>query len=83
MRLMNFSMMGELFWVRTINGAVRQLMAVNASSFSIGGETIFQERQPLSHVSVHLWDNGMLIEHGDEEGKLYVRDLRDRQFQRN
>ena len=83
MRLMDFSMSGELFWIRTINGAVRQLMAVNASSFAISGETIFQERQPLSHVSVHLWENGMLIEHGDEEGKVYVRDLRDRQFQRH
>ena len=31
----------------------------------------------------HAWDNGMVIERGEEEAKVYVRDLRNRQFQSN
>jgi len=83
LRLMDFSMTGEFFWMRTQNGVLRQLLAVNASSFAACGEVVFREREPISHMIVHLWDNGMVIERGEEEGKVYVRDLRDRQFQRN
>jgi hypothetical protein len=83
LQLMDFSMSGECFWLRTENGALRQLLAVNASSFSSAGETVFREKDPISHVMAHLWENGIVIERGGEEGKVYVRDLRDRQFQRN
>ncbi len=83
LRLMGFSMRGEFFWLRTENGTLRQLLAVNAHSFSAADEVVFRESAPLSHVSVHLWENGMVIERGEEEGKVYVRDLRDRQLQSN
>jgi hypothetical protein len=83
LHLMDFSMAGEFFWLRTENGALRRLLAVNALSFAISGEVIFRSQSPISHVMVHVWENGMVIEHGEEEGKVYVRDLRDRQFQSN
>jgi Heparinase II/III-like protein/Heparinase II/III N-terminus len=82
-RLMNFSMGGELFWIRTENGVLRQWLAINASSFSHGGQVLFREEAPVSHVMAHLWENGMVIERGGEEGTVYVRDFRDRQFQRS
>lgn len=82
LRLMDFAMHGEFFWIRTQNGALKQLLAVNARSFSSAGENVFQNDEPVPYVLAHFWENGMVIEHG-EEGKVYVRDLRDRQFQRN
>jgi len=83
LRVMDFTMTGEFFWLRLENGTLRQLLAVNASSFSSAGEVIIDESRKISHVMAHLWENGMVIEHGAEEGKVYVRDLRNRQFQRN
>jgi hypothetical protein len=59
------------------------LLAVNAHSFQVSGDVIFREITPISHVMVHAWDNGMVIERGEQEGQVYVRDLRDRQFQSN
>jgi hypothetical protein len=83
LQLMDFRMRGDFFWIRTENGTLRRLLAINALSFAISGDEIFQENVPISHVMVHVWDNGMVIERGQEEGKVYVRDLRDRQLQSN
>jgi len=74
-------MKGEFFWLRTENGALKQLFAVNATTFSYSGEKVFESREP-THVVAHFWENGIVIERGEHEGKVYVRDLRDRQFQR-
>jgi hypothetical protein len=79
----DMSMCGEVFWLRRQHGVLRQVIAVNASMLTRAGDVLFEEREPVSHVFVHLWENGMVIQRGDEEGNVYVRDLRGREFQRN
>jgi hypothetical protein len=83
MQLIDCSMRGEFFWMRLENGTLRQLLAVNAHTFSYAGEQVFQSAEVIPYVQAYFWDNGMVIERGEDEGKVYVRDLRDRQFQRN
>ena len=80
-RLQPYRMRGEVFWLRTQNGLLKQLIAINATRFSLHGETVFEQDAPIPYVVVHVWENGMVIERGEDEGKLYVRDLRYRQFQ--
>jgi hypothetical protein len=82
-RMMDCVMRGEFFWMRTENGALKQLVAVNVRLFSYAGEIVFESREPNPYVVAHFWQDGIVIEHGEAEGKVYVRDLRDRQFQRN
>jgi hypothetical protein len=79
----DYAMRGELFWLRTQEGLLRQVIAINATRFALRRETIFESEAPIPYVVVHLWENGMVIERGENEGQLYVRDLRYRQFQRN
>jgi Heparinase II/III-like protein/Heparinase II/III N-terminus len=77
-------MRGEFFWIRRENGRICRLLAVNAFSFQYGDEIVFESKQPIPYVQAHFWDSGIVIEHCPEnEGKVYVRDLRDRQFQRH
>jgi hypothetical protein len=83
LHLIDCVMRGEFFWLRTENGALKQLLAVNARSFKHAGETIFESPQLIPYVTAYFWENGIVIERGEQEGKVYVRDLRDRQFQRN
>src|SRR5262249_12886006 len=66
LRLMDFTMTGEFFWMRTENGALRRLLAINACSFAMSNDVVFRENAPISHVIVHAWDNGMVIERGEE-----------------
>ena len=80
LHLIDSVMRGEFFWMRMENGNLRRLLAVNAHSFKYAGETVFESEQAIPYVQVYFWENGMVIERG-EEGKVYVRDLRDRQFQ--
>jgi hypothetical protein len=83
LHLVDCAMRGEFFWMRLENGCLRRLLAVNAHSFSYAGETVFDSDVPVSHLQAHFWDSGIVIERGEHEGRVYVRDLRDRQFQRN
>ena len=83
LQLLDCSMRGEFFWLRLEAGRIRRLVAVNTYSFSYAGEIVFDSNTMIPWVHVCFWDNGMLIERGDGEGKIYVRDLRDRQFQRH
>jgi hypothetical protein len=99
LRLMDYSLHGEFFWIRTKNGALVQLIAVNAKSFRFAGgsalsgsnalpsvpseDAVFDSREAIPYVTAYFWENGIVIERGEHEGKTYVRDLRDRQFQRN
>ncbi len=83
LHLIDCVMRGEFFWMRLENGNLRRLLAVNAHSFTYAGETVFESAQPVPYIQAHVWDSGMVIESGEDEGKVYVRDLRDRQFQRN
>jgi hypothetical protein len=76
-------MRGEFFWMRLHNGNLQRLVAVNAQSFSYGGETVIESRQAIPYAQAYFWEDGIVIERGEREGKVYVRDLRDRQFQRN
>jgi hypothetical protein len=71
---MDFTMRGEFFWIRLENGEIRRLFAVNAHSFSYSGETIFESRQRVPYVHAYFWENGLVIERGDE-GTMYVREL--------
>ncbi len=82
-QLIDCSMRGEFFWMRMRNGVLCQLFAVNAHSFSHAGETVFESAAVIPYVQAYLWEDGMVIERGGQEGKVYVRDLRDRQFQRH
>jgi hypothetical protein len=82
LRVRNFTVRGEFFWLRTSQGLLTEVLAVNALSMDVGGSTIFRYTDRISHVRVHFWDGGMVIEQDGMEGKVYVRDLRDRQFQR-
>src|SRR6185295_1809401 len=75
LHLIDCVMRGEFFWMRMENGNLRRLLAVNAHSFKYAGETVFESKDPLPYVQAYFWDNGMLIEHGEGEGKVYVRDL--------
>jgi len=83
LHLVDCVMRGEFFWMRMENGNLRRLLAVNAHSFSYAGETVFESEQPIVYIQAHFWDSGIVIERGDHEGKIYVRDLRDIQFQRH
>lgn len=84
LNMLDCTMRGEFFWMRMQNGNLCRLLAVNASSFKYGGETVFESKEPIPYVQAYFWDNGIVIERGGEnEGKVYVRDLRDRQFQRH
>ena len=76
-------MRGEFFWMRLLNGDLQRVVAVNAQSFSYSGESVFESQHPIPYVQAYFWENGIVIERGEREGKVYVRDLRDRQFQRN
>ncbi len=82
LHLVDCVMRGEFFWMRLHNGSLQRLLAVNAHSFSYAGEMIFENSEAIPYVQAHVWDDGMVIERGEREGKVYVRDLRDRQFQR-
>ena len=81
MQLLDYEMRGEFFWLRTENSSLHRLLAVNAYSFRYRGETIFESSEMIPYVQAYFWDNGILIERGDDERKVYVRDLRDRQLQ--
>jgi hypothetical protein len=81
LRLMDCLMKGEFFWMRTEDGTLKQLLAVNVRKFSYAGEVVFESQEPSPYVVAHFWDNGIVIERGEHEGRVYVRDLRDRQFQ--
>lgn len=84
LHMQDWIMRGEFFWMRLENGSLSRLLAVNAYSFKHGAETIFESKQPIPYVQAYFWDSGIVIERGDaNEGNLYVRDLRDRQFQRH
>jgi hypothetical protein len=83
LRLLDFAMRGEFFWMRMAQGKLCRLLAVNAYSFSYAGDTVFEYQQPGAYVHAYLCQDGMMIERGDRKGELYVRDLRDRQFQRH
>jgi hypothetical protein len=83
LRLLDYRMRGGFFWLRTEQGCLRRLFATDAYTFVWGSETVFESRTPIPYVHAYFWENGIVIERGDNEGKVYVRDLRDRQFQRN
>jgi hypothetical protein len=82
LRFMDYAMRGEFFWLRTEQGNLRRLLAVNARSFGWAGESVFESHTVIPYVQAYFWEDGIVIEHGEKEGKVYVRDLRDRQFQR-
>jgi hypothetical protein len=65
------------------NGELHRLVAVNAHLFTYSNETVFESQQPIPYVQAYFWEDGLVIERGEREGQVYVRDLRDRQFQRN
>jgi hypothetical protein len=89
LRLMDYTLRGEFFWIRTENGVLRRLLAVNARFFSNNGDEIFSSDKVIPYVDVHFWETGMVIECGDRDSTeendsyIYVRDLRDRQLQRD
>jgi hypothetical protein len=76
-------MRGEFFWMRLQNGDLHRLLAVNSRFFSYSGETVFESPEPIPYVQAYFWEHGIVIERGEREGTVYVRDFRDRQFQRN
>jgi hypothetical protein len=91
LHIMDCAMRGEFFWLRTQNGNLRRLLAANARFFRHAGETVLDSPQAVPYVQAHFWDDGIVIEKGERDsaqqvitnqGKVYVRDLRDRQFQR-
>jgi hypothetical protein len=81
LQLLDCVMRGEFFWMRTENGVLKRLLAVNARSFAYAGETLLESNEVIPYVQVYFWENGMVIERGEHEGKVYVRDLRNRQLQ--
>jgi hypothetical protein len=82
LQILDYKMRGEFFWLRNRKGVPTELLAVNALSFEIAGHAVLECEERRSHVRVHFWEGGMVIEQDGVEGKVYVRDLRDRQFQR-
>jgi len=84
LRMLDCMMRGEFFWMRMQNGNLARLLAINARSFKHGDEIVFDSEEPVPYVQAYFWENGIVIEHGENnERKVYVRDLRDRQFQRH
>ena len=83
LRMVDCVMRGEFFWMRMENGTLKQLFAVNVRLFSYAGEVVFESREPCPYIVAYFWEHGIVIERGEQEGKVYVRDLRDRQFQSN
>jgi len=78
----DYFMRGEFFWMRMEQGRLRRLLAVNAYAFRHAGQPVFESAEVIPYVQVGFWENGILIERGEQEGKVYVRDFRGRQFQR-
>jgi hypothetical protein len=76
-------MRGEFFWMRMEEGNLRRVFAVNAHAFRHAGQTVFESSEMIPYVQVDFSENGIIIERGEQEGKVYVRDLRDRQYQRH
>jgi hypothetical protein len=66
LRLMEYGMRGEFFWIRTCQGSLCRLLAVNAYSFSYSGETVFQSDERVPCVQAYFWENGILIERGED-----------------
>ena len=84
LHMLDCMMRGEFFWMRMQNGNLARLLAINARSFKHGDEIVFESEEPVPYVQAYFWENGIVIEHGENnERKVYVRDLRDRQFQRH
>jgi hypothetical protein len=57
-RLDGYSMQGEFFWIRTQNGVPVQALAVNARSFTLADQTVFESEETIPYMLVHFWDNG-------------------------
>lgn len=52
-----FSAQGELFWLRTINGAPKRLLGVNTRSFRQNSTTLFEETEPVSCVFLRFGED--------------------------
>src|SRR5262249_49595656 len=68
LRLMDYTMRGEFFWLRTERGSLRRIFAVNAYSFAYAGETVFERDRVVPYVQASFCEKGMLIETGEDEG---------------
>jgi hypothetical protein len=65
LHFMGYAMRGELFWIRTKGGTVCRMLAVNAYAFQCGNDTIFDSDEVIPHVQVHFWENGIVIQRGE------------------
>jgi hypothetical protein len=61
-KVLDFRLRGELFWLRTSNGVLEKLLAINARSVAHQGKVIFDSRDSLPYISVRFSGNELIIE---------------------
>ena len=64
---LGFQMEGEVFWLRTKDGALTQLLAINARRFSGAHGALFENNEPLPYVWASFGDEGIVIKSSDAE----------------
>ncbi|PYU89883.1 MAG: hypothetical protein DMG08_19920 [Acidobacteria bacterium] len=64
---LGFQMEGEVFWLRTKDGALTQLLAINARRFSGAHGALFENSEPLPYVWASFGDEGIVIKSSDAE----------------
>ncbi len=80
-RLGPFIMRGDFFRLRFENDVLKQLLAIDAWSFCSGAGAVLDGPERLPYFSAHFWKDGVTVERGDAKDKVYVRNLRDCEFQ--
>jgi hypothetical protein len=65
LHFMGHAMRGEFFWMRFDGANVCRMFAVNAHSFACGNDIIFDSEQAIPYVQAHFWENGVMIQRGE------------------
>jgi len=73
----DLKLQGELFWLRTFGGALRQLLGVNVRRIVQEETVLFDEPQPAAHLLARFFEDRIVIQDGTTKDKVHVRDLRD------
>jgi hypothetical protein len=74
--IMDLTLRGELFWLRTSGGALQQLLGVNVRRIVQQGNILLDEPRPEANLLARFFEDRIVIQAGATKEKVYVRDLR-------
>ncbi len=74
---MDCKVSGQLFWLRTDHGVIRQLCAVHPRNLICNDRDLLLDGTPKDFLCVRLDEAGRLVEHNETGETVYVRDMRD------